>query len=86
MEVEASAAKMAVETTTETATLSSKMAAIQGLRDQKVPLIVGDFHYLPTELQGTIVRVLKPLIFEGFTAAIIAISHRRFDAIKVERK
>lgn len=71
---------------TRTRTISSRSAALAGLRSSKTPLILDDFHYLPKELQGNIVRALKPLIFEGIPVVVIAIPHRRYDAIKVEKE
>ena len=72
--------------TTSSQTLSSRVVATRGLTETKIPLIVDDFHYIPREMQGNIIRVLKPLIFEGLPAVIIAIPHRRYDAMKVERE
>jgi len=66
--------------------LSSRVVATRGLSENKIPLIVDDFHYIPRDMQGNIIRVLKPLIFEGLPAVIIAIPHRRYDAMKVERE
>ncbi|MFH1114617.1 MAG: hypothetical protein V1792_11910 [Pseudomonadota bacterium] len=66
--------------------LSSRVVALNGLRDGKIPLVIDDFHYIPFELQGSIIRALKPLIFDGLPVAIIAIPHRRYDAMKVERE
>ena len=63
-----------------------KTMAIQGLRKTQKPLIIDDFHYLPREQQGQIVRAVKSLIFEGLPVIFIAIPHRRLDAIKVERE
>ena len=51
-----------------------------------MPLVVDDFHYIPRDMQGGIVRALKPLIFDGLPVAIIAIPHRRYDALKVEKE
>jgi len=65
---------------------SQKTIALQGLRDSNTPLVIDDFHYLPKEIQGTIVRALKPLIFDGLPVVIIAIPHRRYDAVKVEKE
>jgi hypothetical protein len=67
-------------------TTSSRVVALQGLKERKIPLIIDDFHYLPFELQGTIIRALKQLIFDGLPVIIIAIPHRRYDAMKVERE
>jgi len=66
--------------------LSSRVAAIKGLKASGIPLVIDDFHYLPKTLQGTIVRVLKPLVFDGQPVVIIAIPHRRYDAMKVEKE
>jgi len=69
-----------------TQTLSSRVIALRGLKESLIPLVVDDFHYIPKELQGSIVRALKPLIFDGLPAVIIAIPHRRYDALKVEKE
>lgn len=69
-----------------TRAVSSRVAALSGLKEAKIPLVIDDFHYLPIELQGKIVRALKPLVFDGLPVAVIAIPHRRYDAIKVERE
>jgi hypothetical protein len=66
--------------------LTSKAAALRELRVLDRPLIIDDFHYLPRILQGEIVRALKPLVFDGMPVVLIAIPHRRYDAVKVERE
>ncbi|MCQ4346763.1 ATP-binding protein [Pseudomonas stutzeri] len=66
--------------------VSSRIAALNGLRARHVSLVIDDFHYLPKDLQGNIVRALKPLIFDGLPVVVIAIPHRRYDAIKVEKE
>lgn len=67
-------------------TLSSRVLALKGLHSSNVPLVVDDFHYIPRDMQGSIVRALKPLIFDGLPVVIIAIPHRRYDALKVEKE
>jgi len=67
-------------------TLTPRSAAISQLRENDIPLIIDDFHYLDRNFQGSIVRALKPLIFEGLPVILIAIPHRRYDAVKVERE
>jgi hypothetical protein len=74
------------DTTSDSRYLSSRVVALQGLRDSLTPLVIDDFHYLPNELQGNLVRALKPLIFDGLPVVIIAIPHRRYEAMKVERE
>lgn len=67
-------------------TISSRVVALNGLRSSHIPLVVDDFHYIPRDMQGSIVRALKPLIFDGLPVVIIAIPHRRYDALKVEKE
>ncbi len=66
--------------------VSSRVTALTGLRKADCALIVDDFHYIPRELQGDLIRALKPLIFDGLPVVIIAIPHRRYDAVKVEKE
>lgn len=72
--------------TTRSRAVSSRVTALAALRDARLPVVIDDFHYLPKVLQGGLVRALKPLIFDGLPVVIIAIPHRRYDAIKVERE
>lgn len=66
--------------------LSSRIVALRGLSKARIPLVIDDFHYLPRDLQGGVIRALKPLIFDGLPVVAIAIPHRRYDAVKVERE
>lgn len=66
--------------------VSNRVAALAALRQQVRPLVIDDFHYLPKDLQGGIVRALKPLVFDGVPVVLIAIPHRRYDAVRVERE
>jgi hypothetical protein len=56
------------------------------LEASRTPVVIDDFHYIPRELQGTITRVLKPLVFDGLPVVYLAIPHRRYNAVKVERE
>lgn len=66
--------------------VGNKTAAITSLRNNFIPLVIDDFHYIKRETQGTIVRALKSLIFDGLPVIFIAIPHRRLDVVKVERE
>lgn len=66
--------------------VSNKTAAIASLRNNFIPLVIDDFHYIKRDEQGTIVRALKSLIFDGLPVILIAIPHRRLDVVKVERE
>jgi len=83
------AAKMAESTSTQTTTAVTRSISrriTNRLRDTHTPLVIDDFHYIPRELQGHITRFLKPLVFDGVPVIYLAIPHRRFDAVKVERE
>lgn len=67
-------------------TLTPRVAALTQMRNTTIPLIVDDFHYIDRSFQGSIIRALKPLIFEGHPVVILAIPHRRYDALRVERE
>lgn len=67
-------------------TLSPRAAAILAIRKHTPTIIIDDFHYLSRKFQGDIVRALKPLIFDGLAVVAIAIPHRRYDAVKVEKE
>ena len=60
--------------------------AINAMRAAKAILVIDDFHYLPRDIQGRLVRALKGEIFRGFPTVVIAIPHRRYDAVRVERE
>ena len=65
---------------------SLRSQAIKQMQKACATLVVDDFHYLERSLQGDIVRALKGAVFEGFAAVVIAIPHRRYDAVRVERE
>ncbi|MCK9506709.1 MAG: hypothetical protein M0Q95_21335 [Porticoccaceae bacterium] len=69
-----------------TRSVSSRVTALAGLRNANLPVIIDDFHYIPRELQGSLVRALKGPIFDGLPVVLIAIPHRRYDALKVEKE
>ncbi|GMO48812.1 MAG: hypothetical protein Ta2B_30390 [Termitinemataceae bacterium] len=66
--------------------VSKKVAAINVLRDIKIPLIIDDFHYIGRDIQLDIVRSLKAPVANGLPVVLIAIPHRKFDPVRVERE
>lgn len=60
--------------------------AIRAMIAANATLVIDDFHYLERPLQGSIVRALKAAVFDGFPSVVIAIPHRRYDAVRVERE
>ncbi|MBU4528422.1 MAG: hypothetical protein KUA43_09560 [Hoeflea sp.] len=64
----------------------NKRSILGFMRENDVALVVDDFHYMPSDVQREIVRALKSEVFEGLVAILIAVPHRAFDAIGVERE
>jgi hypothetical protein len=74
------------KTRSSSTSLSSRISAIQGIKQKMIPIVIDDFHYLPKDLQKNIIRAFKSLIFDGLQMVIITIPHRREEPIKVERE
>lgn len=66
--------------------ISSKSTATTLISSKKPNIIIDDFHYLPKETQASFVRAVKELVFDGICVILIAIPHRRYDAINVEKE
>lgn len=67
-------------------TIASKVAAINMLQSEEIPLVVDDFHYIDKKIQKSIVRALKAPIMHGLPVIFIAIPNRKYDAVEVERE
>jgi hypothetical protein len=74
------------DTVTSKLVLSRRGQVLRVLKAKRTPIVIDDFHYIARDLQGQITRILKPLVFEGVPVIYLAIPHRRFDAVKVERE
>jgi hypothetical protein len=67
-------------------TASPAYSAIKQLVKYKLPLVVDDFHYIDKSVQTSIVRSLKDPIFEGLPVILIAVPHRAYDVVNVEKE
>lgn len=67
-------------------TTSSKVIAVNALKEKSVPLIIDDFHYIAKPIQKAVVRALKSPIMHGLPVVFIAIPNRKYDAVEVERE
>lgn len=52
------------------------------IRNQKV-VVIDDFHYIPSDIQKYLARVLKSEIFHGLKAVVVSLPHRSDDAIRL---
>lgn len=62
------------------------VAARKALRTSQTPLVIDDFHYIPADVQIEIVRSVKDLVFDGVPVIVIAVPHRAYDVIRVEKE
>lgn len=74
------------EISSQTFSNKNKRTILSFLRLQNLALVVDNFHYMPTDVQREVVRSLKSEVFDGLVAILIAVPHRAFDAIGVERE
>ncbi|MEO1314297.1 MAG: hypothetical protein AAFV27_10525, partial [Pseudomonadota bacterium] len=81
-----SAQAKASEGTSQTFNNNNKSSILSYIIENDLSLVVDDFHYMPVEVQREVVRSLKSEVFDGLTAILIAVPHRAFDAIGVERE
>lgn len=67
-------------------TRSLKSAARKALANDKPVVVIDDFHYIPQEEQAKIIRGVKDLVFEGVPIILVAVPHRAYDAVRVEKE
>jgi len=67
-------------------TVSSSVPALEYLVATKVPLVIDDFHYIAADIQASLIRALKEPIYEGVPVILIAVPHRAYDVVRVERE
>jgi hypothetical protein len=61
-------------------------AARETLRSSGKVLVIDDFHYIPHDIQLAIVRGLKDLVFDGVGVILLAVPHRAYDVVRVEKE
>lgn len=65
---------------------SKKAQALASLKNLQKCLVIDDFHYLDRDLQTVVVRSLKAPIFDGARVVFLAVPHRAYDVVRVERE
>lgn len=80
----ASGSKLFSSSTTERARIDSMGSAISAMLEQKIMLVIDDFHYLEDDVRRAIMRNVKGAVFNGLKVILLSVSHRVFDAIKAE--
>jgi hypothetical protein len=70
--------------TTEKREIGSLAGAITFLTQNKIMLVIDDFHYIVEEPRTELMRNVKGAVFNGLKVILLSVSHRVFDAIKAE--
>jgi hypothetical protein len=80
----ASGSKLFSTTTTERKRTNSMASALAAMLQNKIMLVIDDFHYLSDDTRRVIMRNVKGAVFSGLKVVLLSVSHRVFDAIKAE--
>jgi hypothetical protein len=59
-------------------------SAIRHLQEEKIALVIDDFHYLDAETRKRFLRNIKGPVFNGLKVILISVTHRGNDAVKAE--
>ena len=59
-------------------------AAVSAVSDSNKVLVIDDFHYLDKAIQTSIIRSLKPAVFDGLKVVLVLIPHRMHQAAQAE--
>jgi len=59
-------------------------ASLETMLNQKIVLVIDDFHYLDSAVRTEIVRNIKGSVFNGLKVVLLSVAHRVFDAISAE--
>ncbi len=84
MTVTARGSHLARMTTTARHEISNLGAALSCLTQEKIILVIDDFHYLDESVRTELMRNVKGAVFNGMKVILLSVTHRVFDAIKAE--
>lgn len=59
-------------------------SAIACMTQEKIMLVIDDFHYVPEAVRTELMRNVKGAVFNGLKVILLSVTHRVFDAIKAE--
>lgn len=64
--------------------VSSMSAAIKHCLENRIVIVIDDFHYLSPDTQLEFLRNIKGAVFGGLKLLLMSVNHRAFDAIRAE--
>lgn len=80
----AGGSKLFVKREKELRRVDSMAESLRVMIEEKIILVIDDFHYLEAALRTTLMRNLKGSVFSGLKVLLLSVTHRVFDAIKAE--
>jgi hypothetical protein len=84
MVVTASGSQLLRSSKTQTHEITSLGSAITYMTQEKIMLVIDDFHYIPEASRTELMRNVKGAVFNGLKVILLSVTHRVFDAIKAE--
>jgi len=82
--VSAKGSKLRKRAATEKRQIRSMSEALDKMIEDKIILVVDDFHYLSPDDRTAFMRNVKGAVFNGLKVLLLSVTHRVFDAIKAE--
>jgi hypothetical protein len=80
----ASGSLLGTESLSERRQINSMTAALSAMVQDKIVLVIDDFHYLEPEARREVMRNIKGAVFNGLKVVLLSVTHRAFDAIEAE--
>jgi hypothetical protein len=69
---------------TEKRAINSLASAVTYMTQEKILLVIDDFHYIEEGARTNLMRNVKGAVFNGLKVILLSVTHRVFDAIKAE--
>jgi hypothetical protein len=82
--ITASGSQLSRASTKESRELGSLASAITRMTQEKIMLVIDDFHYIAEGPRTELMRNVKGAVFNGLKVILLSVTHRVFDAIKAE--
>jgi hypothetical protein len=80
----ASGSQLIKTSNTEKREISSLGSAIARMTQEKIMLVIDDFHYIAEPVRTELMRNVKGAVFNGLKVILLSVTHRVFDAIRAE--
>ena len=82
--ISAEGSRLRADKTDATYEINSMSSAIRHLQEEKISLVIDDFHYLDADTRKKFLRNIKGPVFNGLKLVLISVTHRGHDAVKAE--